>query len=46
MAPGIDKLSEFAMDAIHQAGEKAMAYYGKGKPQLKFDESVVTEAHL
>jgi myo-inositol-1(or 4)-monophosphatase len=44
MAPGIEKLSEFAMDAIHQAGEKAMAYYGKGKPHLKFDESVVTEA--
>ena len=44
MAPGIDTLSEFAMDAIHQAGEKAMAYYGKGKPQVKFDQSVVTEA--
>jgi myo-inositol-1(or 4)-monophosphatase len=44
MALGIEKLSEFAMDAIHQAGEKAMAYYGKGKPHLKFDESVVTEA--
>jgi myo-inositol-1(or 4)-monophosphatase len=44
MAPGIDKLSEFAMDAIHQAGEKAMAYYGKGRPHVKFDASVVTEA--
>ena len=44
MAPGIDQLSEFAMDAIHQAGEKAMAYYGKGQPKVKFDESVVTEA--
>lgn len=46
MAPGIDKLSEFAMDAIHQTGEKAMAYYGKGKPHVKFDESVVTEAEI
>ncbi len=46
MAPGIDKLSEFAMDVIHQTGEKAMAYYGKGKPNLKFDESVVTEAEI
>jgi len=46
MAPGIDQLSEFAMDAIHLAGEKAMAYYGKGRPQVKFDESVVTEAEL
>ena len=44
MAPGIDQLSEFAMDAIHQAGEKAMAHYGKGEPHVKFDESVVTEA--
>lgn len=44
MAPGIDQLSEFAMDAIHQAGEKAMAYYGKGRPQVKFDERMVTEA--
>jgi myo-inositol-1(or 4)-monophosphatase len=44
MAPGIDQLSEFAMDAIHQSGEKAMAYYGKGQPKVKFDESVVTEA--
>ncbi len=44
MAPGIDQLSEFAMDAIYQAGEKAMAYYGKGKPQVKFDESIVIEA--
>lgn len=46
MAPGIDQLSEFAMDAIHLAGEKAMAYYGTGKPQVKFDENVVTEAEL
>ncbi|MGD8471948.1 MAG: inositol monophosphatase family protein, partial [Desulfobacteraceae bacterium] len=44
MAPGIDKLIEFAMDAIHQVGEKAMAYYGKGKPQVKFDQGVVTQA--
>ena len=46
MAPGIDKLSEFAMDVIHQTGEKAMAYYGKGRPHVKFDESVVTEAEI
>lgn len=44
MAPGIDKLSEFAMDVIHQTGETAMAYYGKGRPHVKFDERVVTEA--
>ena len=46
MATGIDELSEFAMDAIHQVGEKAMAYYGKGRPQVRFDESVVTAAEI
>ena len=46
MAPGIDQLSEFAMDAIHQIGEKAMAYYGKGRPNVRFDERVVTEAEI
>jgi myo-inositol-1(or 4)-monophosphatase len=46
MAHGIEKLSEFAMDVIHQAGEKAMAYYGKGRPHVKFDQGVVTEAEL
>lgn len=43
---GIDDLSAFAMDFIHQAGEKAMQYYGKGQPQKRFDQGVVTRAEL
>ena len=43
---GIDELSGFAMDVIHEVGEKALEYYGKGKPQIKFDELLVTEAEL
>ena len=44
--PEINELVGFAMDFIHQAGEKAMAFYGKGQPQVKFDQGVVTEAEL
>jgi len=43
---GIDDLSAFAMDFIHQAGETAMRFYGKGKPQTRFDQGVVTEAEV
>ncbi len=43
---GIEELKNFAMDAIHQVGEKALAFYGKGEPQIKFDEELVTEAEL
>jgi myo-inositol-1(or 4)-monophosphatase len=43
---GIDELSGFAMKFVQQAGKKALAHYGKGNPQVKFDEGVVTEAEL
>jgi myo-inositol-1(or 4)-monophosphatase len=46
MVHRIDKFRDFAMDVIHQAGEKAMMHYGKGRPHVKFDQSVVTEAEL
>ena len=42
----IGELTGFAMDVIHQVGEKALAFYGKGEPQIKFDEELVTEAEL
>ena len=42
----IDELNSFAMDVIHQVGEKALSFYGKGEPQIKFDEELVTEAEL
>jgi myo-inositol-1(or 4)-monophosphatase len=44
--PEIEELIGFAMDFIHQAGEKAMGHYGKGRPQVKFDQGVVTEAEI
>ena len=43
---GIDELIAFAMDVIHEVGEKGMEYYGKGQPQVHFDEALVTEAEL
>jgi myo-inositol-1(or 4)-monophosphatase len=43
---GIDELKGFAVDFIKEAGKRALAHYGKGRPQVKFDESVVTEAEL
>ncbi|UCG07457.1 MAG: hypothetical protein JSV83_02025 [Desulfobacterales bacterium] len=43
---GIEELSGFATEFIKQAGKKALAHYGKGRPQVKFDEAVVTEAEL
>jgi myo-inositol-1(or 4)-monophosphatase len=44
--PAIDELTGFAMDLIHQCGEKALDFYGKGRPQVKFDENLVTRAEL
>jgi myo-inositol-1(or 4)-monophosphatase len=44
--PEMDELINFGMDFIHQAGEKALAFYGKGRPQVKFDQGVVTEAEI
>ena len=44
--PDFDDLIGFGMDFIHQVGEKAMVFYGKGRPQVKFDQGVVTEAEI
>jgi myo-inositol-1(or 4)-monophosphatase len=43
---GIEELSGFAMEFIKEAGKKALPYYGKGQPQVKFDQGMVTEADL
>ena len=43
---GIDDLKQFATDAIRRLGEEALSYYGKGNPNVKFDEGLVTEAEL
>ena len=42
----IEDLTEFAVQAIRDAGEEALSYYGKGKRDVRFDEELVTEAEL
>ncbi len=41
-----DDLAGFAIEAIRSAGQEALPYYGKGSPELKFDEELVTEVEL
>jgi myo-inositol-1(or 4)-monophosphatase len=43
---GIEDLLKFAIDVVHHCGEKALAFYGKGHKDVKFDEGLVTEAEL
>lgn len=43
---GIDNLSAFAKKFIEQAGKKSLAFYGKGKSNVKFDQGMVTQADL
>jgi myo-inositol-1(or 4)-monophosphatase len=43
---GIEELTRFAMEVVRSSGEKALSYYGKGSPSIKFDEGLVTEAEL
>ncbi len=43
---GIENLMQFAMEVIRSSGKEALSYYGKGKPDVKFDEELVTEAEL
>jgi myo-inositol-1(or 4)-monophosphatase len=42
----IEDLTVFAFEAIRRSGEQALAYYGKGRPDTKFDEGLVTEAEV
>ena len=41
-----DDLAGFAMEAIRSTGQEALPYYGKGSPDLKFDQELVTEVEL
>ncbi|HUU39488.1 MAG TPA: inositol monophosphatase family protein [Desulfatiglandales bacterium] len=43
---GIEDLKQFAVDVIRRSGEEALSYYGKGNPNVKFDEDLVTEAEI
>ncbi|QTA89167.1 inositol monophosphatase family protein [Desulfonema magnum] len=42
----IEELTEFGMEVMRRSGEKAISYYGKGKPHVKFDEELITEAEV
>lgn len=42
----IEDLSRFAEETVRKLGSQSLAYYGRGKPDLKFDEELVTEAEL
>jgi myo-inositol-1(or 4)-monophosphatase len=43
---GIEDLTSFATEFIHQSGQAALRYYGKGDPDVKFDDDLVTDAEL
>lgn len=43
---GLEELVRFSMDLIQKSGQEALAFYGKGNLQQKFDENLVTEAEL
>jgi myo-inositol-1(or 4)-monophosphatase len=44
--PGVDELLGFAGETVREAGREALALYGKGSREVKFDEELVTEAEL
>ncbi len=43
---GIEELTGFATEIVRRSGQEALSFYGKGRHQVKFDESLVTEAEL
>jgi len=42
----LEEMNSFSLDLVQQAGKEALKYYGKGKSQTVFDQSLVTEAEL
>jgi myo-inositol-1(or 4)-monophosphatase len=46
ISQSIEDLTEFAIEVIHLSGKEALRYYGKGTPDVKFDDELVTEAEL
>jgi len=43
---GIDDLTSFANEVIRLSGQEALRYYGKGNPDVKFDDNLVTDAEV
>ncbi|HOV88415.1 MAG TPA: inositol monophosphatase family protein [Syntrophobacteraceae bacterium] len=44
--PAVEDLTKFAVEMVRTVGDEALAYYGKGNPEVKFDEELVTAAEL
>jgi len=42
----IEDLKSFAIEFIQKAGEEALEFYGRGAPQVKFDETLITRTEL
>ncbi|MDJ0991825.1 MAG: inositol monophosphatase family protein [Desulfobacterales bacterium] len=42
----VEELEAFARETILAAGEKALTFYGRGVPEVKFDRALGTEAEL
>ncbi len=42
----VDSLKKFAEELIRDAGKEALAFYGKGKKEMRFDRDLVTKAEL
>jgi myo-inositol-1(or 4)-monophosphatase len=42
----LEEMKSFALDLVQEAGKEALQYYGKGRSQSVFDQSLVTEAEL
>jgi len=43
---GLEEMNRFSIDLVQEAGKVALNYYGKGRKQAVFDQSLVTEAEL
>ncbi len=41
-----DELLEFALEMAKKCGTTAMEYYGRGDPDVKFDDGLITEAEI
>jgi len=42
----VNCLIQFARETVERAGQQALAFYGRGKPELPFDAGLVTQAEI
>ena len=43
---GLEEMNLFSVELVKEAGKEALKYYGKGRSQSVFDQSLVTETEL